>query len=369
MEVVVSFDDTGSMSSVRAQVRQKVKELINQLFALNPETRMGIIIHNDYCDRDTIQMLDLTNDKTKIEKFVGNGSSCGGGDADECYELAINYIAEKFDWKSDKKIAILIGDCNPHEVGYHYGGFINKMDWKQELQKCVENSIRIYPVQALNRYESNSFYNAIAKACGVPKLDLSQFSHITQFITAVMYNEQGKLEEYENSDESFKTNISLKRMFAKLKGLVVEEEVELPRSSRSSRYSSTTDYGTGDESATIDIASRFQILEVGPKPRVIKEFVIDNGAKFKTGRGFYQFIEPELIQEEKEVLFVDKKTGEVKSDTVWCRNQLGVPKGTRGKANPRKLDCSKQYDIFIQSTSYNRKLDPNTKFLYELEYR
>jgi hypothetical protein len=367
MEVVVSFDDTGSMSSVRAQVRQKVKSLIKELFALNPKTRMGIIIHNDYCDRDTIQMLDLTDDQDKIEKFVGNGSSCGGGDSDECYELAINYIAEKFNWKSDKKIAILIGDCNPHEVGYRYGGkVVNTLDWKKELQKCVDNSIKVYPVQALNRYESNSFYNTISKVCGVPKLDLSQFAHITQFITAVIYNEQGKLEEYENSDESFKTNISLKRMFSKLKGLVVEDEVESPRS-----YSRrpATDYGTGDGSATIDIASRFQVLEVGPKPRVIKEFVIDNGARFKTGRGFYQFVDSELVQEEKEVLFVDKKTGEVKSDTIWCRNQLGVPKGTRGKANPRKLDCAKQYDIFIQSTSHNRKLDPNTKFLYELEYK
>ncbi len=367
MEVVISFDDTGSMYAVRAQVRQKIKALVSQLLGLNPKTKIGVIIHNDYCDKDTIQHLDLTSDEKKIIDFVNSSSSCGGGDADECYELAINYFHEKFKWETDKRIAILIGDCNPHKRGYKYGSKECKWDWKEELEKCKENSIKVYPVQALGRYESNAFYNTVAKICGTQKLDLSQFNHITQFITAVAYNEQGKLEEYENSDESFKTNNSLKRMFAKLKGLTVEEEKEEPHFSWSVTAAKIKDYGDGDGSKTIDIESRFQVLEVGDKPQVIKDFVEKNGATFKKGRGFYQFILTETIQENKEVLFVDKKTGETKADTVWCRKQLGVPLGTRGRVNPKTLDCSKQYDMFIQSTSYNRKLDPNTKFLYELD--
>lgn len=361
MEVVVSFDDTGSMSSVRAQVRQKVALLVKQLFALDPNTRMGIIIHNDYCDKDTIQHLDLTDDEVKITDFIKRNSSCGGGDSDECYELAINYFHTKFSWKSDKKIAIIIGDCNPHEVGYRWGSKTNTLNWKDELESCTANGIKVYPIQALGNYSSNKFYDSIAKSSGVPKLELSQFSHITQFITAVAYQEQGKLEEYENSDASFKTNTSLKRMFARLKGLKVDEIIRT--------YDGDDLEDTGDPSKTIDLSSRFQVLEVGPSPRVIKEFVEDNGATFKKGRGFYQFILTETIQENKEVLFVDKKTGEVKASTTWCRKQLGVPLGTRGRVNPRTIDCSKQYDMFIQSTSYNRKLDPNTKFLYELDYK
>jgi hypothetical protein len=367
MEVVFSFDDTGSMASVRAQVRQKIEALVKQLLKLDPSTKIGVLIHNDYCDKDIIKHIDLTSDENEIVKFINSKLDGYGGDSDECYELAINYIHSKFSWTSDKRIAILIGDCNPHAVGYSYGSFVNKMDYRAELAKCVENSIRVYPVQALGNYSSNAFYNTIAKTCGTPKLELSQFSHIIQFITAVAYQEQGKLEEYENSDESFKTNVPLKRMFAKLKGLILEDEPETSPYARSTRAS--VDHGDGDASKTLDIESRFQILEVGATPRVIKEFVEDNGATFKKGRGFYQFILTETIQENKEVLFVDKKTGETKSDTVWCRKQLGVPLGTRGRVNPKSLDISKQYDIFIQSTSYNRKLDPNTKFLYELDHK
>jgi hypothetical protein len=370
MEVVISFDDTGSMSSVRAQVRQKISQLVKHLLELDPLTKIGIIIHLDYCDRDIISHLDLTNDEGLLTKFINSKLDGYGGDADECYELALNYIHSKFSWGSDKKLAILIGDCEPHEVGYKYGSFKNKMDWKQELQTCISSGIRVYPIQALNNRSANYFYNEIAKVSGVPKLDLSQFAHINQFITAVMANENGNLEDYENSNPEFKTNASLKRMFDKLKGLTVSEEPEYYSSSSSSRaVRAPKDYGTGDGTATIDLASKFQVLEVGTIPRVIKEFVEDNGAKFKTGRGFYQFILTETIQENKEVLFVDKLTGEVKSDTVWCRNQIGVPFGTRGRVTPKKLECSKQYDMFIQSTSHNRKLDPNTKFLYELDYK
>lgn len=55
---------------------------------------------------------------------------------------------------------------------------------------------------------------------------------------------------------------------------------------------------------------------------------------------------------------------------MWCREQLGIPFGTRGKVRPLQIpEIMEKYDVYIQSTSVNRKLDPGTKFLYELEER
>lgn len=378
MDIVISFDDTGSMSSVRAQVRVNLKKLVDELFQLDNELRIGIIIHNDYCDKDTIQLMDLTSNREEISTFIERTSSRGGGDSDECYELVLNKFHSAFSWKSSKKIGLIIGDCNPHEVGYKYGSIVNMLDWEEEAKKCLANDIKIFPIQALNHY-GTYFYSKLATLTGNPKLRLEQFSHITQFITAVMYHEVGKLDDYENSNEQFKTNISLKRMFDTLKGLLpAEEDVwERSSSSSSSKYSrrrskvSDIDYGDGDSEKTLDLASRFQILEVGETHRVIREFVETNGAIFKTGRGFYQFTKYEKeIQPSKEVLFVNKKTGEVKADTIWCRNQLKVPFGTYGSLSPKNVsDILSEYDVFIQSTSYTRKLEPNTLFLYELEYK
>jgi hypothetical protein len=76
----------------------------------------------------------------------------------------------------------------------------------------------------------------------------------------------------------------------------------------------------------------------------------------------------EIIQANKEVMFVDKSTGETFSDTHWCREQLGVPYGVKATVRPLSIsDVMDKYDVFIQSNSVNRKLDPGTKFLYELD--
>jgi hypothetical protein len=37
LNLVISFDDTGSMSSIRKQVRSQITRLINDLFKLIPE--------------------------------------------------------------------------------------------------------------------------------------------------------------------------------------------------------------------------------------------------------------------------------------------------------------------------------------------
>jgi hypothetical protein len=125
----------------------------------------------------------------------------------------------------------------------------------------------------------------------------------------------------------------------------------------------------------IELLSKFQVMHVDT-PVIIKEFVERNGCTFVKGRGFYQLVEreengkanKEIIQPYKEVIFVDKETGETFSDTNWCRDQLGVPFGTKGKVYPLShSDVMNKYDVFIQSTSYTRKLNSNTKFLYELE--
>jgi hypothetical protein len=167
-----------------------------------------------------------------------------------------------------------------------------------------------------------------------------------------------------------------KNMFAQLRGetpaeLAPEEHVPSTRATRtaSTRVAVAVGPARFDGSVPLtpaEMASRFQVLDV-LKASVIKTFVEESGSHFSRGRGFYQLIMTELIQANKEVIFVDKSTGEVMMDTHKCRTLMGLPYGTKGKVNPKTLDCAKQYDIFVQSNSANRALDAGTKFMYELE--
>jgi hypothetical protein len=356
LDLCISFDDTGSMYTVRSQVRTNINSLVDRLFDDIPKLRIGIIIHNDYCDMPRhIFVQDFTSDKEKIKKFVNQNSPCGGGDAPECYELALNE-ASKMSWRSDRRAMVMIGDEVPHHVGYRYGSYTNNLDWKVEAEALNKMDVKVYGVQALGRRSSNFFYDGISRMTGGIKLDLSQFQHIPTYINAIAYHQSGQLETYRTSDPAFNTNFALKNMFAKLAG------------------------GSGTLTADkIELLSKFQILSVETDGEMsIRDFVETNGLTFRKGKGYYQLIErtldgkanSEIVQADKEVLFVDKETGETIADTHWCREKLGVPYGVKATVRPLALpDVMDKYEIFIQSNSVNRKLDPGCKFLYELEAR
>jgi hypothetical protein len=95
----------------------------------------------------------------------------------------------------------------------------------------------------------------------------------------------------------------------------------------------------------------------------IKQFVLENSLAFKTGRGFYEFMKTETIQGHKEVVLMDRKTGDLFSGER-AREMLGLPPGATVRIKPASLE---KYVVFVQSTSYNRKLISGTRFLYEVE--
>ena len=84
---------------------------------------------------------------------------------------------------------------------------------------------------------------------------------------------------------------------------------------------------------------------------------------FQKGKGFYEFTKSELIQEYKEVVLRDKATGDMFSGEK-ARQMIGLGMGERARVKPAYLD---QFDVFVQSTSYNRKLIGGTRFLYEVD--
>ena len=68
---------------------------------------------------------------------------------------------------------------------------------------------------------------------------------------------------------------------------------------------------------------RFKILKV-PKKCTIKQFVLSNNLVFKVGRGFYEFTKPEIISHRKEVVLVDKESGEMFTGQDACRMIKGI---------------------------------------------
>lgn len=99
IEVVISFDTTGSMYPCLTQVRSHIRTMIRDLFASIPRIRMGVIAQGDYDDRYETQHTGLSNNQNELCHFVENVSSTNGYDYAECYELVLREKKNQLDFR------------------------------------------------------------------------------------------------------------------------------------------------------------------------------------------------------------------------------------------------------------------------------
>ncbi len=93
----------------------------------------------------------------------------------------------------------------------------------------------------------------------------------------------------------------------------------------------------------------------------IRDFVENppNELTYISGRAFYQLTKTETIQPQKSIAIRERATGRVFLDQR-ARDVLNLPHGVEVRVKP---EDNPLYDIFVQSTSVNRKLVPNTDVL------
>ena len=351
IDVMISFDTTGSMYPCLTQVRRDVENLVNRLFKDIKGIRIGIIAHGDYCDEHTTyitKMLDLNVDKNKICHFVRNVEATHGGDFPECYEFVLNQVRSA-SWSSGKaKVFIMIGDATPHDPSY--SGNKRNLDWKNETGLLSEAGIKVYAVQCLGRRESTSFYQRVASLSEGLHLKLNQFSNLPNLLMAACFKQDSD-EALASYEHELIVNGHMNRDIDLAIGTMLGR-------SMSERF--TSDLGT--LGAVAD--GRFQVIGVDDTCP-IKEFVLEQGLEFKKGRGFYEFTKRRKktkIQDYKEVILMDNTTGDLFTGDK-ARELAGIPVGVTCDMQPEGVDG---YTVFIQSTSVNRALQPDTRFLYEV---
>lgn len=345
IEVVFSFDTTGSMYPCLTQVRRNLKSTITRLLDEIPGIRIGIIAHGDYCDAGSTYVtkhLDLAGDVDIICNFVQTVGQTGGGDAPECYELVL-HEAQSLSWSpSSNKVLVMIGDDIPHAPAQTP----QKLNWRKELDLLTELGISVYGIQALNRAHATPFYKELAHKSGGFHLNLDQFSYITDFFLSVCY-QQSSPDQLQNYEQEIVNEGRMNRGLNQMFNTLLNRE-------------KSNDFTATDLRAISP--GRFQTLAVD-NDISIKAFVLENGLTFKVGRGFYEFTKTETIQAKKEIVLMDRKTGDLFAGDA-ARDLLGLPIGESVRIRPHNLE---QYVVFVQSTSANRKLVGSTRFLYEVE--
>jgi hypothetical protein len=383
-DIVFSFDTTGSMHPCLEEVKRNIGEIIPKLFNEVPDLRIAIIAHGDYCDgKDTIKTLDFTDDKNKIIDFVKKAPRTGGGDYPECYELVLHNTKD-LSWRFDAtmKSLIMIGDAIPHDKNSNP----HKINWKEECDKLNVRNIQVYSVQCLNSGDSEAyeFYSTVANKTNGYHLFLDQFSYIKDMIQAICFRQYNKecLEKFETElqGRSGGMNSSLRMMFDTMLGRKTREQVaaEMRPAAFRERYrsmattsSSRTSRRIIDDSSPVSesdlrpcVPTRFQVLNV-ERDMGIKEFCDTMGIRFERGRGFYEFTKPEIIQNGKEIVLMDKETGNLYEGDV-ARRIAGISRNDDKARLKPGTGAMTKYRVFIQSTSVTRILIGGQGFLYEV---
>lgn len=106
--------------------------------------------------------------------------------------------------------------------------------------------------------------------------------------------------------------------------------------------------------------SQYQLIPVA-RDAAIRDWVIECGHTYRTGAAFYQLSKSEKIQAQKQIAVLEKKTDRVYTGPE-ARALLGLP-DVEVRVKP---DHNDDFTIFVQSTSVNRKLVPNTRLLLML---
>ena len=376
MDLLISFDTTGSMYPVLANVRREVAAFVKDMFGYIGDLRVGIIAHGDYCDKDhpyTIRIMDFTTDMAEIIKFVETTDKTYGGDADECYELVLNSARKQMAWRDEaSKVFVLIGDASPH--GINYPDNKDKLDWRIEAKHIGNMGVQVYAVHALSHYRCSSrgFYQTVADYTNGTYLTLDQFDEVVKLIKATCLNKfsEEKLDEYvsiirENGQMTRTMDANIRR----LKREKVEDVYDAPyRSSRKSTTSKKTVERILPSEGLVPVnPGRFQTMTVDSNCD-IRGFVEKNGIEFEKGRGFYELTKAETVQQYKEIIIQDRETGEMFNGSQ-VREKLGLQPQTASGGAHEHLSSkdTKAFRVFVQSTSYNRKLIGGTTFLYEIK--
>ena len=115
LDIVITFDSTGSMSGEINEVKRRIEKIGNTLLKIVPKTRISICTYRDDEDIYEVKGLQLTNNITQISAYLDDIRAGGGGDTPEAVHRGLQWpITNNAFRKKARKVILLFGDAPPH---------------------------------------------------------------------------------------------------------------------------------------------------------------------------------------------------------------------------------------------------------------
>lgn len=372
LDIVLCFDVTASMVPVLNSVREELVRLTSTIFDTSvADVRIAVVAHGDYDCSMRLSTLPFTQAAADVRAFIQTVPvAYGTWNEGECYEEALRVCARELEWRPHaKKVVVVVGDDIAHPPEFHMN--TARTDWSVELERLVQMDVCVFAVQcaSLSVPRAEPFYKALARAHPSGRyLLLTQFYMMSEMVLGIFHSARDDMHALGDHEQTLVLrgmhNAHVARAFASLRG------EDPPTSSDALAFPTPSgSVAAPNAQGLVPMApGRFQVLPVTRK-HAIKVFVQKCGAVFRKGSGFYQLTKSEDVSVHKEIVLEHKTSGDMFSG-VAVRSILGLPPYDKGKLCPHSRTVSQlmqTYNVFVQSTSYNRTLEPGTRFLYEID--
>lgn len=115
LDIVLTFDSTGSMQGEIDQVKNQIRRIGSTLLSLVPKARIGICTYRDQGDEYVVRGLPLTSDLQEIERYLAGIHADAGGDTPESVHEGLRWSIQKNTFRPRaRKVILLFGDAPPH---------------------------------------------------------------------------------------------------------------------------------------------------------------------------------------------------------------------------------------------------------------
>lgn len=111
LDIVITFDSTGSMQGEIDQVKSRIHRIGSVLFRLIDKSRIGICTYRDHGDAYVVDGLPLTDNLAEVVLYLEKVSASGGGDEPEAVEEGIRWSTQQPFRRSARKVILLFGNA------------------------------------------------------------------------------------------------------------------------------------------------------------------------------------------------------------------------------------------------------------------
>ena len=326
--VGIARDHSGSMFGLSKEAMKDYNGLIEQLREASEQEKIDTIINTVTFGINSSVKQEAVNSSVNAVKPLSSYITDGGTPLFDAVGELIEMLSSVPD-KNDDGVSFLIMVVTDGQEN-------QSSKWKYNL------SDKIKELQATDKWTFTF---------RVPKGYASE-------ITSRLNVHAGNVVEWEQSERGMReSNIKTKSAI----GSFYKQRTAGVRSS-SSFYADLSGVSMKEVKNTLtDISAKVTIWPVKEGGIQIRDFVQKKSKKdYQLGSAFYQLTKREEVQGGKLFAIRHKISGKVYSGED-ARDLLGIPNGGSIKMAPGDHG---QYDIFIQSTSVNRKLMAGTELMY-----